>query len=104
MATVNVTLATAGASQTIDFSPYAHGPRGSLPITAVNGVFTVDTSVVDLGKLIDAGFQIAPTVVSTANRPNSPFPGQEVFDSTLGYPIWRNAANSAWVSATGATV
>jgi hypothetical protein len=101
---VNVVLANAGASQTIDFSPYAHGPRGSLPITAVNGVFQVDTSQVDLGKLLDAGFQIAPTVVTTANRPNSPFPGQEIFDSTLGTPIWRNAANSAWVNSSGSVV
>jgi hypothetical protein len=31
-------------------------------------------------------------------------PGLSFFDTTLGKPIWRNAANSAWVDATGATV
>lgn len=36
---------------------------------------------------------------ATAARPSSPEPGQQYFDTTLGYPIWWNG--SAWVDATG---
>lgn len=44
-------------------------------------------------------------VVTTATRPNAfANPGLTVFDSTLGKPIWRNAANSGWVDASGAAV
>lgn len=42
---------------------------------------------------------------TTAARPTTGLiVGQEYFDTTLGRPIWRNAGNTAWVDATGATV
>lgn len=42
---------------------------------------------------------------TTAARPTSNlYPWQFYGDSTLGKPIWRNAANTAWIDATGATV
>lgn len=42
-------------------------------------------------------------IVST--RPNLyAVPGMTVIDSVLGRPIWRNAANTGWIDATGATV
>lgn len=42
-------------------------------------------------------------VVST--RPNLyAEPGMMVFDSVINKPIWRNAANTGWVDATGGTV
>jgi hypothetical protein len=44
-------------------------------------------------------------VITTAKRPTANLlPGMHLFDSTLGKPIWRNAANTLWVDATGATV
>lgn len=44
-------------------------------------------------------------VVTTAARPTTDQQaGLAIFDSTLGKPIWRNAANTQWVDATGATV
>lgn len=40
-----------------------------------------------------------------ATRPNTfAVPGMMVFDSVINKPIWRNAANTGWVDATGATV
>lgn len=42
---------------------------------------------------------------TTAERPNSAaVTGMQYFDTTLNKPIWRNAANTGWVDATGATV
>jgi hypothetical protein len=42
---------------------------------------------------------------TTANRPTTQlFVGRQYFDTDLNKPIWRNAANSGWVDATGATV
>jgi hypothetical protein len=47
----------------------------------------------------------AQLVDTTANRPTAGlYAGQQYFDSTLGKPIWRNAANSGWVDATGGAV
>jgi len=44
-------------------------------------------------------------IVTTAKRPTIGLtPGLAYFDSTLGKPIWRNAANTQWVDATGTTV
>lgn len=42
---------------------------------------------------------------TTASRPNSAaVAGMQYFDTTLNKPIWRNAANSGWVDATGTSV
>lgn len=42
---------------------------------------------------------------TTASRPSSTaVAGMQYFDTTLNKPIWRNAANSGWVDATGTAV
>lgn len=42
---------------------------------------------------------------TTSERPNSAaVAGMQYFDTTLNKPIWRNAANSGWVDATGTAV
>ncbi len=42
---------------------------------------------------------------TSANRPfSTAYPGMEYFDTTLGKPIWRNAANNAWVDSAGNVV
>lgn len=44
---------------------------------------------------------------TTAQRPTLPgnlHPGSSYFDTTLGKPIWVNAAGTGWVDATGAAV
>lgn len=42
---------------------------------------------------------------TTANRPvRFLYPFRPYGDTTLGIPIWRNAANTAWVNASGTTV
>ena len=44
----------------------------------------------------------APRVYPTKQRPTAGLmPGMEIFDFTLGIPIWRNGANTGWVDATG---
>lgn len=41
----------------------------------------------------------------SASRPfSTAFPGMQYFDTTLNKPIWRNAANTAWVDASGTVV
>lgn len=43
--------------------------------------------------------------VTTANRPTQGlYPGMNIFDTTLGKPIWCNAAGTGWVDATGTGV
>jgi hypothetical protein len=81
-------------------------PRGLSPITPnANAQSVVDPSVYPLQVLLDAGFTLAPPVGATSARPTSGlYPALFYFDSTLGIPIWRNAANTAWVNASGATV
>lgn len=42
---------------------------------------------------------------TTAERPNSySTVGLQYFDTTINRPIWRNAANTGWIDATGAPV
>lgn len=51
--------------------------------------------------------RITPIAATTTQRNAASFiknPGDMVFDTTLGKPIWRNAANDGWVDATGAAV
>lgn len=40
---------------------------------------------------------------SVASRPQNSVIGQQFFNTTVGYPIFRNS-NNAWVSATGSVV
>jgi hypothetical protein len=70
-----------------------------------NSQALVDTSQVLLLDLLQHGCSIAPLSGSTAQRPTSgTHPGLRYFDSTIGKPIFRNAANSGWVDATGGAV
>lgn len=41
---------------------------------------------------------------TTARPSSAAIVGMQYFDTTLNKPIWRNATNSGWVDATGATV
>ena len=77
----------------------------------INGGFTqVTPDQVD--ALLSRGFSYPavetdpPCPVATANRGQitGGWPGYAAFDLTLGKPIWRNAANSGWVDATGSAV
>lgn len=46
-----------------------------------------------------------PAIGTTALRPTSfASPGDQYFDTTLNKPIWKNAANTGWVDATGTAV
>lgn len=92
----NVTLnAPAGASE-VHIS-------GLLFRAAANGTITADSK--HQAQLIAAGCTLpgtAPGVYATAKRPTTGlYAGMGIFDSTLGKPVWRNAANSGWVDATG---
>lgn len=64
--------------------------------------------VVWFASWLQQAYQIlfnAQFVNTTANRPTTKlYAGQQYFDSTLGKPIWRNAANTGWVDATGTPV
>ena len=67
---------------------------------------TLDVPANYVAQLTQLGWSLAPDAAcdTTANRPATANPGDMFFDSTLGIPIWRNAANSAWVNASGSTV
>jgi hypothetical protein len=76
-------------------------------------VFQFDASVIpptfSVGTVIlvrlDSDALIGYTVTTTGGRPTANLVGGQMsFDSTLGIPIWRNAANSGWVNATGGGV
>jgi hypothetical protein len=76
---------------------------GPVTLTPTNGIVSADVRLTD--QLLRAGFALAPTVSTTAARPTvALYAGQYYFDSTLGKPVWRNAANTGWVDATGAGV
>lgn len=52
-----------------------------------------------------ASFVDTCPAVPTAGRPTANLtPGMNLLDTTLGKPIWRNALNTLWTDATGATV
>jgi hypothetical protein len=72
------------------------GPRKYT--VAADGTVTVDDR--DVAQLLAAGFKLLGVVCTTGARPIVPA-GTMVFDSTLGKPIWRNAAGTGWVDATG---
>ena len=72
-----------------------------------NGQITVDPTQINVGQFLAAGFAEVPDVAGS-NRPIVTFPGMMYFDTTLnsgaGLPIWRNAANTGWINAAGASV
>ncbi len=80
---------------------------GNATTIDATGRCQVDTSVVRMDDFAGAGFVPAPDTAS-AVRPTVTYPGQPYFDTTLaagvGKPIWRNAANTGWIDATGASV
>lgn len=51
--------------------------------------------------VIEATVEVTYTT-ATRPAPGSVSPGQMIFDTTLGKPLW--SKGSAWVDATGATV
>lgn len=68
---------------------------------------TINANDQDVPQLLAAGFTraVVPDVSTTAKRPTAGnFAGRMVFDTTLGKPIWRNAANNGWVDSTGTAV
>jgi hypothetical protein len=79
-------------------------PSGApLTLTPTNGLVTVDARLTQ--ALLSVGFLPAPGVGTTTTRPAAVLnAGEYFFDSTLGKPVWRNAANSGWVDATGTAV
>lgn len=86
---------TAGAYSVADGTTFQPGADG-----------TVDAPAGYVAQLVTLGFSVVgdDPIDTTANRPTVATPGMPWFDSTLGKPIWRNAANTLWVDATGATV
>jgi hypothetical protein len=59
---------------------------------------------VDPQPYINLGFTMVQGVVTTATRPTVASAGTMLLDTTLGIPIWRNAAETLWVNSAGATV
>lgn len=82
------------------------------PLKLSNGYLFIDTT----GKLRTKSGSVAPSSDTdgilnsglsgtTAARPStSLYAGMPYFDTTLGKPIWRNAANTAWTDSAGTTV
>lgn len=86
-------------------APPGVGTRGIAAIVPANDLATIDTSIFSLEYCLSQGLTVAPTVTSTAARPTTNLvPAMQIFDSTLGIPIWRNATNSAWVNSSGSAV
>ena len=71
-----------------------------------NGEVIVDGSV--LQSFLTAGFTLLQDVASATRPTAGLYAGMPYFDTTLnsgtGLPIWRNASNSGWINASGATV
>lgn len=80
---------------------------GNQVVPDATGRCIVDASVVYISDFYNAGFAQAPDMAS-ASRPTVTYPGMPYFDTTLnagaGLPIWRNAANTAWINAAGSVV
>lgn len=78
---------------------------GTMFIPAADGTLQVPQGY--FAQLAALGFSVVNDVGvdSTSGRPTlNLLPGMHWFDSTLNIPIWRNAANSAWINASGSTV
>lgn len=72
---------------------------------AADGTIQVPENRVPAFQKMGCTVHVMPATSTTAKRPTTGLaPGLMVFDSTLGKPIWRNAANSGWVDATGTAV
>lgn len=63
---------------------------------------SLDIGGADPSRLIALGFSPVDANVGPTNaRPAGSLPGMQYFDTTLNKPVWRNAANTGWVDATG---
>jgi hypothetical protein len=75
---------------------------GAAYVVASDGTLNVPDKLV--ADFLRAGFavRVSAPVTATAKRPTANLvAGQAHFDATLNKPIWRNAANTGWVDATG---
>lgn len=86
-------------------------PANVRQISTPNGKYSadkdglVDVPDKDLTNVLKAGAVTVGDYGTTAARPTTNLhTGQTYFDTTLNKPIWRNAANTGWVDATGAGV
>ena len=78
---------------------------GAAYLVASDGTVSVPDRL--SADFIRAGFavRVVAPVTATSKRPTANLvAGQPHFDATLGKPIWRNAANTGWIDATGASV
>lgn len=77
---------------------------GTVYLPDATGMLDIGTALAD--PFLAAGFMALPeNAGATASRPTTGFsPGLMFFDTTLNKPIWRNAANTGWIDATGASV
>ena len=94
--------APAGLSEFVDSWAVSHKPDSG-------GLVTLDLALAgpaapNLAEYLRAGFTAADPSFTTAARPTPTYAGQTGFDLTLGVPIWRNAANTAWVNSVGTGV
>jgi len=88
-------LATFGTPET-----FTDGPPGSICVDTAN--FRIFTKTTAAGTLTGWRPMLPHLQGTTANRPTTQlFTGMMYFDTTLNKPIWRNAANTGWVDATG---
>ena len=78
------------------------GPNGEWSVSASAPGVSIAVPAYAVVSLLAGGWTFGPASGTTANRPTDHLvPGVAYFDSTLGKPIWRNAANTGWVDATG---
>jgi hypothetical protein len=76
-----------------------HLADGTVATPNANGEVTVDAK--HAADLLRAGFAVESGAGPTAARPSVAPPGTSFFDTTLNKPVWRNAAGTGWVDATG---
>lgn len=76
--------------------------NGLLLLPDANG--QLDIGATDPASYLDLGFTLPQSLVTTATRPAVAIAGTPLFDITLGVPIWRNAAQTGWVNASGTLV
>lgn len=78
-----------------------HLADGTVATPNANGEVTVDAK--HAADLIRAGFAVEGSAGATSARPAAAPAGTMWFDTSLNKPVWRNAAATGWVDATGAS-
>lgn len=72
---------------------------------AADGTISVPDTRVTAFQKLGCTVHVQPLATTTAKRPTVGLvAGLMAFDTTLNKPIWRNAANTGWVDATGTAV